>query len=271
MLHSIRAFIFISLFSYLSFVQAHPLWVLPNEFSVSSEGAAWITVDVTASNVLFNYDHSFNLDNVLIHSPDGNKKPIDYYFKGHLRSVFDLQLTQNGTYKIEMKRPPLFFTTYKTEGNSRPQRLLADKEKAKAQLPADAQEVKTLLIHMESSTYVTNNGLSEQVLQPTGKGLELQAITHPNDIVRGEPVEFQLLVNGQPTADIDVELTPSGTQYRNERGALKFKTDAEGKFSFTPEQAGAWLMLAGVNQPSDTPLADMKRLMLYMTLEVVLD
>jgi len=258
------------LFSF-NIAQAHPVWILPNEFSISSDKPEWVTIDVTASNVLFNFDHSIGLEPVHIYSPDGKKQPVSSYFKGHHRSVFDLQLSQNGTYKVELKRPPFFFTSYKVPGKNSPQRLMANKTQATKQLPADAQEVKTLLIHLSSATYITNNQPSEQVFKPTGEGLELQPLTHPNDIVRGEEAEWKLLLDGQAAANLTVELTPGGTHYRNDRNTLRIPTDSEGKFSFTPEQASPWLLFTSVNQPTDNPQADGKYLMLYMTFEVMLD
>lgn len=254
-----------------SSVQAHPLWILPHEFTLSSDKPEWITVDVTASNVLFNFDHSVPLESVRIYSPDGKTQPVSSYFKGHHRSVFDMQLHQNGTYKVELKRPPFFFTRYEMPDESRPQRLMGNKTQAAKKLPAEAQEVKTLLIRLSSATYITNNQPSKQVFTPTGDGLELQPITHPNDIVRGETAELKLLLDGQAAANLKVELTPNGTHYRNNRNTLHITTDDEGKFSFTPEQAGAWLLFAGLSQPTDNPQADEQRVMLYVTFEVMLD
>lgn len=250
---------------------AHPLWILPHEFNVSTDKAEWISIDVTASNTLFSFDHSVGLEHAFIYSPDGQKKPVDSYFKGHSRSVFDLHVTQSGTYKVELKRPPFFFTTYKVPGKNRPQRIMANKAQAAKKLPADAQEVKTLLINMSSATYITNNQPSEQVFTPTGAGLELQAVTHPNDIVQGEEVTLKLLLDGQPASNLAVELTPSGTKYRNDRNAQHITTDKEGQFSFTPNQAGSWLLFAKTMRPTDNPQADQELLMLYVTFEVILD
>lgn len=264
----------VSIFALLSLLisstaQAHPVWMLPNQFVVSSEQPEWITVDLTASNTFFSFDHGVSAEQVAIYSPDGKKQPLDSFYKGHLRSVFDVQLSQDGTYKLELQRPPIFFTFFNKPEESRPQRLFANKQQAAAQLPAGATDVKTVLINLRSATYLTNNKPNLKVFEPTGKGLELQPITHPNDIIRGETVSFQLLLDGVAAKGIKVELTPGGTAYRDKRGETQAVTDEEGKFSFTPEQAGPWLLFADHTQPSATPMADEQRTMLYITLEVI--
>lgn len=247
---------------------AHPLWVLPHEFVVSSETPEWVTFDVTASHTYFNYDKGIPLDNVTIYLPDGDKQHIGSYFKGHRRSVFDLQLTQDGTYRIEGKRPPFYFTEYKSGKRDTPKRMRADKVEASKRLPENAREVKTYLISMSSNTFVTNNTPSMEQVEPRGKGFEVKLAVHPNDIVQGEEVQITVLMDGKPADGAKVEVTPGGTKYRDDRGVLEFKTDASGQVAFTPEQAGPWLFYANYTSKSDSPLADENYASHYMTFEV---
>lgn len=251
-----------------TYTNAHPVWVLPHEFVVSSERPEWVTFDVTASHTYFNYDKGLPLHTVSIHLPDGDKQRVGSYFKGHRRSVFDLQLTQDGTYRIEGKRPPYYFTEYKAGKRDTVKRMMADKVTAAQQLPKDARDVKTYLISMTSMTFVTNNKPTNDQVEPKGKGLEIKLNVHPNDIVQGDEVEVTVLVDGQPTEGATVEVTPGGTKYRDERGVLEFKADAEGKIRFTPEQAGPWVFYANHTAPAESKLADEDYVSLYMTFEV---
>lgn len=256
-------------FSVLS--QAHPLWILPSEFSVSTEEGEgeWVTVDVSASHTFFGFDKGVPLDHFLIHSPDGDRNAIGSYFKGHRRSVFDLYIDQPGTYKIEGKRQPYYFTSYKSGKRDTPKRMLANKVEAKARLPKNARDVSTLLIDMVTASYITNNAPTDVVTATKGKGLELQLDTHPNDIVVGDEVEFTLLLDGKPVANADVEVTPSGTKYRSERNAIAITTAKDGKITFTPEQAGPWLVGADLKSPIESNLADYQYAIRFVSFEVL--
>jgi hypothetical protein len=49
--------------------------------------------------------------------------------------------------------------------------------------------------------------------------------------VAGDTATFQLLLDGKPAADVEVELVPGGIRYRDKLQDTKLKTAADGKFS----------------------------------------
>lgn len=265
----ISAVLFSGVFATAS--QAHPLWILPSEFSTSGEDDTWLTFDVTASHTVFGFDKGVGLETVRVFSPDGDTNRLGSYFKGHRRSVFDLQLAQDGTYKVFAQRPKFYFTSYKAGKRDTPKRMMADKVEAKKRLPENARDINTMLIDMSSVVYVTRNAPTDEVYKPTGKGLELNPITHPNDIVQGEAVEFEFLLNGKPQAGVEVEITPGGTRYRNERNSIEITTSESGRVVFTPQQAGPWLLSANYTAPSESPLADTVEAIRYLTFEVIVE
>jgi len=249
--------------------QAHPIWVLPSEFTVSSDEGEWLTFDATASHTVFGFDKGISLDAFAVYSPDGDKNRLGSYFKGHRRSVFDLYLDQTGTYRIHGQRPEFFFTSYKSGKRDKPKRMMANKMEAAKRLPEDAREVETLLIDVSTQTFVTNNAPTDSVMQPTGKGLELSFVTHPNDIFVGEETVFELLLDGKPVAGVEVEITPGGTRYRDNRNAIELTTAEDGRVAFTPEQAGPWLFYASLETAIENPMADKKYSGRYLTFEVI--
>lgn len=249
-----------------SIATAHPVWLLPSEFVLSSKEPVWITVDASASNHVFIYDHGIPLERAKIASPDGKTRPVGTYFKGQRRSVFDLQLDQEGTWKLSASRPATHITYY--EHNGEKNRIFATKTDAKKRLPNDAKLGTTTLYHTATHAYVTWGAPSDKVLETTGKGLELVAKTHPNDLVAGEKVTLQFLLNGKPAANIDVDATPSNTLYRDDRMEIHARTDAQGYFSFTPSLAGPWLVGAHTEYTIPSPDADKEAHLLYLTLEV---
>ncbi len=246
---------------------AHPMWMLPHEFNLSGDDAEWITVDATASHTLFNYDKGLPLDRVRISAPDGSEQRVGSYFKGHRRSVFDLKIDQPGTWKLSGARPPVFITNYVAGKRNAEKRLFADKQAAKDKLPKDAREVKTSLYMISTISFVTWQAPDNKVLELKNKGLELAGSTHPNDVITGEEAEFQLFLDGKPQANVEVELTPNGTKYRDDRKMIKLTTDKNGMLIFTPDIAGPWYMAASTELKQKTAKADSVRHVLYMTFE----
>lgn len=250
-------------------VQAHPLWILPSEFNSSTEEAEWLTFDVSASHTVFGFDKGVPLNTIRVISPDGDRNYLGSYFKGHRRSVFDYKFDQDGTYRVQGQRPPFFFTSYKSGKRDTPKRMMADSQEAKQRLPKNARDVKTMLIDVTSTVYVTRNGPTDVVFQPKGKGFELTPITHPNDIAQNELTSFEVLLDGQPVAGAEVEVTPGGTRYRNARNSIELVTDETGRIEFTPAQAGPWLMSATLTAVDESPLADEKISTRFLTFEVI--
>ncbi|RZJ03251.1 MAG: DUF4198 domain-containing protein, partial [Rubrivivax sp.] len=79
--------------------QAHNVWLMPSSTVLSK--AEWITVDAAVSNDLFFFNHvPLRLDNLTVTAPDGSALAPQNMHTGKLRSVFDLQLTQPGTYRL---------------------------------------------------------------------------------------------------------------------------------------------------------------------------
>ncbi len=80
--------------------QAHKMWMVPSATNVSGADP-WVTVDAAVSNDLFYPDHMpVALDRVVITAPDGQTAKAENALTGQYRSVFDVHLTQQGTYKI---------------------------------------------------------------------------------------------------------------------------------------------------------------------------
>ncbi|QEW06542.1 DUF4198 domain-containing protein [Nitrincola iocasae] len=235
---------------------AHPLWMLPSEFNLSTDEGHWITVDATASHGVFSFDKPVSLNNVTIYLPSGERQRMGSYYKGQRRSVFDLQLNDLGTYKVELRTPERYMTRYVVGGRDTQRRIMANKQQAAAQLPDDARDVVTMAMQNVSVFYVSQKAPTQEVLAVTGQGFEMDAITHPSDIVVGESATFRFTFNGEPLVDAPVEVVPHGTAYRSSRQQIDLVTDAEGRVSFAPEMAGPHLLSANVRFDGDGVLAD---------------
>lgn len=248
-------------------VQAHPLWMLPSEFNLSTEESFWITVDATAAHGVFTFDKAVGLDNVNIYTPAGDRQRMGPYFKGKRRSVFDLEIDTDGTYKVELSTPQRYFTTYEIGSRNTKRRVFANKQEA--DLPKGAKNVSTTAVQAISAFYITQGAPSDKVLEATGKGFELHPLTHPSDVVAKENARFKFTFDGKPLANLDIEITPHGTAWRDSREQMDLKTDKDGVVTFKPTVAGPHLLMTSMRKAVDSPLADTAGVNYHLTFEVL--
>ena len=79
---------------------AHKQWMVPSATVVAGKDV-WVTVDGAVSNDLFFPDHMpMRLDSIVVTAPDGSQSKPQNGATGKYRSVFDVELTQQGTYRI---------------------------------------------------------------------------------------------------------------------------------------------------------------------------
>lgn len=263
-----QCLLFIVLSLYALVVPAHPRWILPTDFTISGDEDQWISFDLTASHSVFDVDKGISAENVRIISPDGDQNYLRHFFTGHRRSVFDLQFEMDGTYKIYEKRPVFYYTGYKTGNRETVKYIQGNKVEIEGRIPDRARDIRTEVLDMSTMVYVTRNAPTDSALEPKGKGLEIVPITHPSDIVQGESVTVKMMLDGLPVAGVDVEITPAGTRYRDQRRSIILKTQGSGLIVFTPDQPGPWLLATTLYSPENSPMADVRWSARYMTFEV---
>lgn len=246
---------------------AHKAWLLPSQTVIAGE-QPWITVDGAVSNDLFYFNHvPLPLERLTITAPDGSQVQPENSATGRYRSVFDLQLKQTGTYRLAVVNSGLF-ASWKENGKSR--RWRGDQARFAAEVPKDAPDLQVSQMLGRVETFVTRGAPSVAALKPTGQGIELIAVTHPNDLFAGEPAQFRLQVDGKPAPGLEVEVIRGGTRYRNAQNEIKIKTDAHGSFSVTWPEAGMyWLETATQDTNTSLPQAKQRRLSYVATLEVL--
>lgn len=246
---------------------AHRQWLLPSA-TVLSGSDPWVTVDAAVSNDLFYFEHfPLKLDNLSVSAPDGSPAKVENANTGRYRSTFDVHLTQPGTYKMAVVNHGVL-ASYKENGQPRRYRGSAD-GLAKA-VPANAQELKITQSDTRLETFVTAGKPTTQVFKTTGRGLELVPSTHPNDLFAGEPANFQLLLDGKPAANVEVEVVPGGNRYRDQLGAFKLNTDAEGRFAVKwPTPGMYWIEAEVRDDKASIPRAAERRAAYMATFEVL--
>ncbi|GGL49064.1 DUF4198 domain-containing protein [Caulobacter rhizosphaerae] len=222
---------------------AHRGWIVPS-FTVLSGDGAWVTLDAAISNELFYADHNpMRLDAVTVTAPDGSVDKIQNPATGKYRSTFDVQLSKPGTYKIGSAVSTVM-ASWTQDGQVK--RFRGSPEDFAKQVPAGAADLKTIKSFNRNETFVTRDAPTTTVFAPTGKGLELVPVTHPNDLVAGEAATFKFLLDGKPAADLEVTFAPGNSRYRATPGDFKVKTGADGAFKVTFPEAGMYWMNAVV-------------------------
>jgi len=246
---------------------AHKAWLQPSQ-TVIGGANPWITVDAAVSNDLFYFNHvPLRLENLVITAPDGSKAEPQNSATGKYRSVFDVELKQQGTYRIATVNSGL---SGSWDVDGKPKRWRGTAATFATEVPKDAKNLQVSQSVGRIETFVTNGSPTDTALKETGEGIELVPVTHPNDLFAGEKATFKLHIDGKPAAGLDIELTRGGTRYRNAQEEIKVKTDANGEFSVTWPEAGMyWLETGTEDTKTSLPQAKKRRLTYVATLEVL--
>jgi uncharacterized GH25 family protein len=256
-------------------VSAHRMWFLPSG-TVFAGTDNWVTVDAAVSNDLFFFDHQpGRLENVKVWQPDGSPGQIQNGATGRYRSVFDVKLDKTGTWKIGSENAAVM-GSFKVDGEEKrigrrgPPQPGAPAPLTVADIPANATDVKLTEILSRNEIFVTAGEPTTTVFKPTGKGLELAPITHPDELVAGETARFRFLVDGRPAAGLKVEVIPGGKRYRDAEGGMTLTTGADGVLAVTWPAAGMyWLNATMTDGKASQPRVSERRLGYTTTLEVM--
>jgi len=271
---------------------AHKQWLIPSQAVVNGNDV-WVTFDGAVSNQLFFPDHvPMRLDNVSATAPDGSTVELQNASTGKYRSTFDVQLVQQGTYRIanvnaglsaRWDTPESLAAKAAAEAEGKPASgpgappatrggflRNASAEELATKVPKDAQNLQVTQTVGRVETFVTNGAPNETALAATGKGIELAPVTHPNDLVAGEEASFRVLVDGKPAAGLEFEIVRGGTRYRNAQEDSAATSDAEGLLRITwPEPGMYWLETSVQDDKPSIPQATQRRLSYVATLEVL--
>lgn len=251
---------------------AHRAWFLPAATVLSGE-TPWVTVDGAVSNDLFYTDHApLRLNSLTVVGPDGKDVEAQNPHTGKYRSSFDLELKQEGSYKIAIASSGLRARWETADGKRGfwPGRgeTPAPGEFDKA-VPKDAKNLEVSYSSRRIETFVTSGQPSREVFAPSGEGLEMEPVTHPNDLFAGEKARFRFLIDGEPAKSAEVTVIPGGMRYRNSQDAISVKTDAKGVATFTWPAAGRYWMEAEYQDNKAKKPATSRRGSYVATLEVL--
>lgn len=164
--------------------QAHNLWLLPSSTVFSRAGT--VSVDAAVSNDLFVANHApLRLDGLQITTPDGSALKADNEARLEQRTVFDVNMTQSGTYRIAVINTGAFARWEVTVGKPSPLRAVGQRlelistgsptdlvkgEKATFTLNLDGQPANGLEVTVTAGNTQYRDKLEEIKLKTDDKG-----------------------------------------------------------------------------------------------------
>lgn len=225
--------------------QAHRQWMLPSSTSLSGTDS-WVTVDAAVSNELFYFDHMpMRTDNIVVTQPDGSAGKIENAATGKYRSTFDVHLTQRGTYRVA-NVSTMVMGSYTLNGEVKRLPRGTTKDNLAAAIPAGATNVQTAEASNRNEIFMTLGAPTMTLFKPTGVGIEMVPVTHPNDLVSGEAATFRFLLDGKPASNLKVTVIPGGGRYRDAAGQQDLTTDKDGTLTVTWPQPGMYWLNASI-------------------------
>ncbi len=227
---------------------AYRTWLLPSG-TIFSAKQPWVTVDAAMSNDLFTYEfRSPGLEDLVVLGPDGQRVKAQNLSNGPYRSSFDVKLDKQGTYRFALVTDSI--RAFYTIGNEK-MRLRGTAESLAKDIPANAEDLRVSYALSRVEAFVTSGKPTTGAFKPTGLGIELVPVTHPNDLVVGETATFRFLDNGKPAVGYNASVVVAGQRYRSEQGEIRTKTDTNGEIKLKWLAAGMYFMKVTPPSASD--------------------
>lgn len=212
---------------------AHSPYLLPNGFALDKEDH--VTVEASFSEHVFVPTVAMLSDDFHLVGPDGKAVPLKPVAMRDL-AMMEAPLPAEGTYRL---------TSGERQGRVAKAALIdgvwefVDPRRA---LPAGVTPVDMQSI-TKAEAYVTRGKQDQAALAPVGKGIEYRAVTHPSSIRAGQPAEFEVLFDGKPLANADVEVEAARAgDVENVRLPI-VTSDARGRFTVTAPEPGLYFAM----------------------------
>lgn len=212
----------------LASAHAHRSFLVPSSTVLGASGKEWVTVDAARGNDLFYFNHNaMPVEGLVVTAPDGKAVKPNKVERFRYRSVIDVQLPQEGTWAIAVVDKGL---RVRWEENGESRRWNGSREQFASSVPPKAQKLSVNDAHSRVETFVTTG--KPTPVRLTGEGLEVNYLSHPNDLVAGEPATLAFHLDGKPVAGLKDTAIRGATRYRNEVEEMVLNTDPEGRVTF---------------------------------------
>lgn len=226
---------------------AHTAYMKPNYFTTPQRGH--VTVEASFAEEFFVPDFVMKADDYHVVTPAGTRVALSSVTYLRDLAVFEVDLPENGTYRISTGvRAGAKRKMALVDGQWQPVR---DRDGA----PAGARVAEAQSI-TRADVYVSKGPASDRALAPTGTGLEIQPLAHPNRLDAGTTLPVRLLLDGRPVAGVTITLHGPGLPDEEDEKAVAVTTGADGRAGIALPHAGGFVLLARHRvEAADGPVA----------------
>lgn len=131
-------------------------------------------------------------------------------------------------------------------------------------------EVMATQSYLKADVYVSRGAPTAAALKPTGQGLEIAPVTHPDEAFAGEVFRFRLLIDGQPLANAPFTVSKAREGYEPQRFTAGGAAGADGGAQITLAKPGIYVIQVQnpVRVEGQPPIPAAKSLTTTLTFEV---
>jgi uncharacterized GH25 family protein len=232
-----KTFIATALLSVISGTNAHTPYLTPFTFEASSRGV--VTLDASFAEKFFVPELAFNNSIYTVVTPKGKTVNPDSLVKMNLRMVVEHTLKDEGTYRFSTgKRLGRIFKVYELDGKRQ------SLENPTDPIPKGGKLLSFFQSLTMAETYVSKGGPNNKALKAYNEGLELVAVSHPNELFVDDTLSMVSQFNGKPLAGLKIDIFQANDQFSNDKPDLTLTSSTKGEFKFTPEKKGVYLLRA---------------------------
>lgn len=227
-------------------LSAHVPFLKPNQFYLLSDR---LVIESSFTEFPFQADFAMTSPHFWMINPNGNKTGLIPVAKTKGAVYLEPNIVGDGTYRInaaERKGP-----SYR--GVETPEGKLYFSDDT---LRFSGSKIK-LSYYSSADVYVVKNN-ANYTPNPLNEGVEIIPLTSPNELSLGGSLSFQVLQNGIPVKNARIVVAYDNEHYLEHRhGDLydveniresNIHADVEGKFTFTPKQAGLVLLFVTIHK-----------------------
>lgn len=264
-----------AILSIFSTAHAHYPYVAPLNYQTFNNHTAILTgfydnpfaSEVAIKNFKFHY-----------HNPEGKKTYLDdaALSKTQTVSSFSLENKIDGSYRIRgeklgsVARFALDGKTWKPLITAKANPDKANDKVFYAEHLTKKTQVKTVQTLELIETFVSRRETSNQVIHHIHDGFDVQFITHPNAIQKGQAVQFNVLDDKKAVANVDVQILQQTTDFSRDKKVLQtLKSNAKGELHFNLAEAGQYLLIIYYQQPLDQKTDQLKRYKYTLSFNVI--
>ncbi|PID55092.1 MAG: hypothetical protein CR978_00365 [Gammaproteobacteria bacterium] len=175
----------------------------PYLIAVSDEAARGgvVSLDASFAETFFAADAAFDNSEFFVVQPDGSRAEPEQLVTLKTRTVAEVALTQEGTYRISTgMRQGAVFTFFKHEGKDG--RVMG----LDAPIPEGAVVTQQFQSLTQADTYVSYKTTSDKALKVDDKGLQIEPLKNPSTLFPGQVFAVRVLLNGEPVKALELSL-----------------------------------------------------------------